>query len=295
MQEKKIYAVAGVTGHVGSATADHLLAAGESVRALARTASAAEEWKARGADARFVDLVDATALRSAITECAGLFILLPFALSTDDPDAHADALTSSIVTAVAAANVPHVVMLSSGGADRADGTGPITGLHRLEEALRETGTRLTAMRPGHFQEKVSDAIDAAQHEGIYPVFASSANVSHPLIATQDLGAVAAKLLRELPEQHQSIDVLGPEYTEREVASLLGRKLGRELQVIVLPEEKWAATLVDAGLPPSAATQLAELYRADEDGLLAPRGDRIIRTDTPIEETIDRVLASIVDG
>lgn len=285
-----IYAVAGVTGNVGSAAAESLLSAGSRVRVLVRTATAAAKWRARGADARIVDLGDASDLQTAITGCAGLFVLLPFDLSADDPATHSDALISSIATAVAASAVPHVVMLSSGGADRATGTGPIAGLHRLEEALRASGTRLTAMRPGHFQEKFADALDAARSEGIYPVFASSADVSHPLVATQDLGAVAAELLRNPPEHSQSIDVLGPQYSEREVADLLGQALGRELQVIVLPEEAWAATLVDAGLAPHAAASLTELYRADEHGLLAPRGDRTIRTDTPIEKTIARVLA-----
>lgn len=288
---QNIYAVAGVTGKVGSATAARLLATNDRVRALVRSSAAAEEWSSRGADTRIVDLGDAVALEAAITGCAGLFILLPFDLSADDPDAHADALASSIATAVAAAAVPHVVMLSSGGADRAAGTGPITGLHRLEEALRATGIRLTAMRPGHFQEKISDGLDAAQNEGVYPVFAASADVSHPLVATQDLGAVAADLLRDPPQRNQSVDVLGPEYTERQVADILARVLGRELQVVVLPEEAWAATLIDAGLPPQAAAGLAELYRADEKGLLAPRGDRTIRTDTPLETTITHILAA----
>ena len=74
-------------------------------------------------------------------------------------------------------------------------------------------------------------------------------------------------------------------------NILARVLGRELQVVMLPEEAWAATLIDAGLPPQAAAGLAELYRADEKGLLAPRGDRTIRTDTPLETTITHILAA----
>src|SRR5699024_9107675 len=75
-------------------------------------------------------------------------VLLPFDLTADDLDAHADRLISSIVGAVADQDVPHVVMLSSGGADLAKGTGPITGLHRMEQAILTTGTILTATQNG---------------------------------------------------------------------------------------------------------------------------------------------------
>ena len=88
---------------------------------------------------------------------------------------YADAITASVAGAVADAGTPHVVMLSAGGADLADGTGPITGLHRMEQALRSTGTVLTALRSGHFQEKVADLLPAAE-AGVYPVFAPSADV-----------------------------------------------------------------------------------------------------------------------
>ena len=191
---QKNYAVAGVTGKVGSATAARLLATDHSVRALVRSSAAAEEWSSRGADTRIVDLGDAVALEAAITGCAGLFILLPFDLSADDPDAHADALAliDSNRRRGRGRSARRDALLKEGPTARQE-PDPSPGLHRLEEALRATGIRLTAMRPGHFQEKISDALDTAQNEGVYPVFAASADVSHPLVATQDLGAVAADL------------------------------------------------------------------------------------------------------
>src|SRR5699024_11867992 len=68
--------------------------------------------------------------------------LLPFDLAVDDLDEHAELLVGSIAGAVADAEAPHVVLLSSGGADLSEGTGPITGLHQMEVALRATGTVL---------------------------------------------------------------------------------------------------------------------------------------------------------
>ena len=184
-------------------------------------------------------------MAAALNGAAGFFALLPFVLGADDLDAHADRLIASIAAAVARAAVPHVVMLSSGGADLTTGTGPITGLHRLEEALRATGTRLTALRSGHFQEKVADVIDLAR-------------------ATR---------------------------SEQEVAEVVGRGLGRELTVDLVPAPAWAGALTEAGFRPHVAESLAELYRADEAGLLAPRGDRSVTVTTTIEETIAGLLGA----
>ena len=190
-----MYAIAGATGRVGSVTAQILLNAGVDVRVLVRRKSDAEAWETQGAETRITSLEDQAVLSDALDDVAGLFVLLPFNLCADNLEAHADALIASITGAVAAQQVPHVILLSSGGADLAQGTGPITGLHRLEQALLATGTIATALRSGHFQEKVTDVIDVARSTGIYPVFAASADVPLPMVATRDIGAVAAHQIR----------------------------------------------------------------------------------------------------
>ncbi|MCT1691096.1 NAD(P)H-binding protein [Brevibacterium sp. p3-SID960] len=271
-------------------TAQILLDAGVDVRVLVRRKSDGEAWETQGAETRITSLEDQAVLSDALDDVAGLFVLLPFDLTADNLGAHADALIASITGAVAAQQVPHVVVLSSGGADLAEGTGPVTGLHRLEQALLATGTTATALRPGHFQEKVSDVIDVARNSGIYPVFAASADVPLPMVATRDIGAVAAQMLLSPPTRSEAIDIIGPSYTERHVAMMLGEGLGRKLHVATMPEEAWADALIDAGFRPHIAESLAELYRAGEQGLLAPRGHRSIRVETSIDVTLDRLLA-----
>jgi len=286
-----MYVVAGATGRVGSATAESLLSAGAEVRVLVRDRAGAEIWTSRGAEVQVVDLEDRDALGRALKGCSGFFVLLPFDLTVDDLAVHADRLISAITGAVSDQKVPHVVMLSSGGADLAEGTGPITGLHRLEQALLTTGTTLTALRSSHFQEKVTDVIDVARESGAYPVFAASADTPLPMVATRDIGEVAARALLVPPRASETIDIIGPAYTEREVAAVLADALGRELHVATIPEHARVDTLIDAGFPLHVAESLAELYRADEQGLLAPRGDRSICASTTLVSTIDRLLAA----
>lgn len=284
-----MYVIAGATGRVGSAAARALRVAGAAVRVLVRRPSDVGRWEAEGVEVCLAALDDSAALAEALRGCAGFFALLPFDLTVDDPDEYADRLIASISGAVADSSVPHVVMLSSGGADLAGGTGPITGLYRLERALHATGATVTALRSGHFQEKISDVIDVARDTGLYPVFAASADVELPMVATVDLGALVAETLQSPPAASESIDVIGPAYSERTLAAVLGEALGRELDVVTVPEEAWAGALVEAGFRPHIAESLAELYRADERGLLAPRGDRSVRVTTPVETTIERLL------
>ncbi|WP_413450706.1 NmrA family NAD(P)-binding protein [Georgenia phoenicis] len=286
-----MYVIAGATGRVGSAVAQHLLDAGAQVRVLVRRPAAATEWEERGADVRVVDLRDRAALAASLAGCTGFFTLLPFDLTSSDPAAHATAVVTATAGAVADAGVPHVVALSSGGADLPAGTGPVVGLHALEEAVRATGTTLTALRSGHFQEKVTDALDLVRAEGVYPVLATSADVPLPMGATRDVGAVAARSLLSPPASSEAVDVLGPLTTEREVAAVLSAALGRDVAAVTIPEEAWVDTLVGTGLPVAVAESLAELYRADEEGLLAPRGDRTVHLGTPLAETVSALLAT----
>lgn len=286
-----MFTIAGVTGHVGPVVASTLLDEGHPVRVLVRDRAKAEHWAARGAEVAVVDLTDRAGLGRALSGSTGFFTLLPFTLDAPDITAATDRLVASIAGAVADSGVPHVAMLSSAGADLDQSTGPILGLHHLERALRATGTRVSALRSGHFQEKVADVLDVARNEGIYPVFAASAETPIPMVATADIGVVAARRLLNPPEANESVDLVGPAYTEAQVAEELGATIGRRLEVLTVPREAWIPTLIDAGFNEAAAAELAELYEADERGDLAARGDRTVRTTTPLEATLRTLLAT----
>lgn len=287
-----MFSITGATGRVGSAAADALLTRGEDVRVVVRDEARGRRWVERGAEVAVADLDDRSALAQAIEGSDGVFVLLPFDLGAVDFEAETSARVRSIAGAVADSRVPHVVALSSLGAHLPAGTGPIVGLHDLEEALRATGATVTALRPGHFQEKVGDVLDAALGAGMYPVLAGSADVAKPMVATRDIGAVVAEVLASRPVADEVVDLLGPPYTEREVAELLGRELGRPLEVVVVPGAGWRAALVDSGLPPHVAEVLLGLYDADDHGgLLVPRGDRVVRCPTDLATTIRAVVAA----
>ncbi|MEU4425427.1 NAD(P)H-binding protein [Actinoplanes sp. NPDC024001] len=279
-----MYAITGITGHVGGAAARTLRAADQPVRAVVRNPDRGKEWS----EFAVADLTDRAALTGAFAGCQGAFVLLPTVPPFTDA-AHRE-MADTIAGAVADSRVPHVVVLSSYGADLADGTGPIRWLHHLENRLRATGTRVTALRSPHFQEKVETVLDAATGAGVYPVFGESADVPVPMVATRDIGAAVAAALTSPPATSEVVDLEAPSYTERQVAEALGRVLGRDLTVVTIPRAGWLDTITGTGVPPRLAEELVALYAADEDGLLVPRGDRRQRCTTPIEETLREVAA-----
>ncbi|HLS24352.1 MAG TPA: NAD(P)H-binding protein [Beutenbergiaceae bacterium] len=284
-----MYVIAGATGRVGSAVAHRLLQEGAPVRVLIRRPGPAQQWADRGADVAVVDLADKIGLTQALQGADGFFTLLPFNTATTNFRADMRALISAITAAVAEAGVPHVAQLSSAGAHLPEGTGPIAPLHHLEIALRSTTAALTAVRPVHFQEKVSDILDAARGSGIYPVFAESADVPVPMVATRDVGATLAEALLSPPQHSETIALTGPAYREREISGTLARLLGRELDVVTLPRAAWKATLLKTGISAQAAQLLVELYGAAEEGRLIPHADRTAHGRTEIEHTLAELV------
>ncbi|GAA3382048.1 NmrA family NAD(P)-binding protein [Cryptosporangium minutisporangium] len=288
-----MYAITGVTGHVGGATARALLATAAAVRVVVRDQEKGRAWAERGADVAVADFTDRTALAAAFVGCRGAFVMLPTIPTATDAD-HRH-LADTIAGAVADSGVPHVVMLSSVGAELPEGTGPIRWLHHLESRLRETDAVLTALRSPHFQEKVEAVLGAATGVGVYPVFGDSPDVPTPMVATRDIGATVARLLTSPPSASEVVDLAAPSYTERQVADALGAALGAPLQVVPIRRSDWLGALTDAGVPPLLADELVALYDAEDRGVLRPCGDRQLRCTTTLDETLRHVVQAAARG
>ncbi|GIE95396.1 NmrA family NAD(P)-binding protein [Paractinoplanes rishiriensis] len=272
-----MYAITGVTGHVGSAAARTLRAANQPIRTVARDPSKGDV---------VADFADTSALTKAFDGCDGAFVLLPTVPPFTEAAHHE--LSASIADAVRASSLRHVVLLSSWGADLPAGTGPVRWLYHLENLLRDTGATVTAIRAPHFQEKVETVLEAATGAGVYPVFGDSADVPVPMVATRDIGEAVANALVSPPAASEIVVLEAPSYTERQVADALGEQLGRPLSVVTIPRPGWLGALTAAAVPEQLAEELVALYAADADGRLLPRGDRRVRCTTGITATLREV-------
>src|SRR5258706_5405606 len=135
-KENAMFAIAGVSGNTGSVVAETLLAQGKKVRVIVRTTAKGDAWKAKGAEVAVAELQNYAALTAALAGTEGAYLLVPPDVTNPKVLESSVAIAKTLGTAVAAAKVPHVVLLSSFGAHLATGTGPIQWLHTPEEALR---------------------------------------------------------------------------------------------------------------------------------------------------------------
>ena len=284
-----MFVIAGVTGHVGSVVAEKLLAAGKKVKVIVRDAKKGEAWSKKGAEIAVGALDDRAFLTGALKGASAFFTLLPANMAAPDFYAYQRGLADTITAAAKESGVGHMVLLSSVGADLAEGTGPIKGLYYLENALRAAGVKLSALRAGYFQENVANSLAPAQHMGIFPNFSPSADYPMPMIATKDIGALAADLLLSPPEKSEIVDLHGPAYSIRQVAEKLGAALGKELKIVDIPAAGWADAMVQGGMPKHVAEVFAEMYGGFASGNIGPKGDRLVQGNTTLDEVIKTLV------
>jgi uncharacterized protein YbjT (DUF2867 family) len=283
-----MFVVAGVTGHVGSVVAEQLLAKGQKIKVIVRDAAKGAAWSQKGAEVAVGALEDEAFLTVALKGATGFFTLLPPNYQAADFFASQRKTADTIAAAAKASGVPHVVMLSSVGADLAEGTGPIKGLYYLENALRAAGVKLSAIRAGYFQENVGNSLAPAKQMGIFPNFTPSADYPMPMIATKDIAALAAETLLAPPEKSQVVDLHGPAYSIRQLAEKLGAALGKPLQIVDIPEAGWVDAMMKGGMPRGIAESYAEMYAGFASGKIVPKGDRLAQGSTTIDEVISAV-------
>ena len=265
-----MFTIAGVTGHVGGAAADRLVARGQALRVIVRDAAKAEAWNKRGVEAVIGNLADAAFLERALTGAQGAFLLLPPDFPAGEIYTHQKRVSEAIGKAVLASKVPHVVLLSSIGAQHPSGTGPIQGLFHAENHLRAANVKRTFVRAAFFMENLGAFLGAAR-QGVYPSFLPP-GVASPMVATRDIGELVAEALLAPPQPptaERIYDLGGPaDYTPEDVADLMGAAVGKSVKVSHVPPAAAEAALVQVGVPGFMAVAYAEMYAAMASGLAA---------------------------
>lgn len=289
-----MYVIAGVTGNTGRVAAEALLARGEKVRVIVRDAQKGEAFAAKGAEVAVADLGDVAALSAALAGAKGAYLLLPPNFVVTDFGAYQDQLSDALAAAVAAAKVPHVVLLSSVGADVPAGTGPIAGLHRAEAKLSKIpGTVATFIRAGYFVENLGGSLGALAH-GILPTF-FAADFPITMIATQDIGALAATLLIEGATTTSAVQLGGTPTggtTFEDVADAIGRITGKRPQVVVNPVAAMSEALQGFGVPKTMADLYQEMTSAMLNGTIKYQpGLRTLPMTTPIDTVLRGFLGA----
>ncbi len=242
-----MYAVMGITGNVGGAVADTLLQHGQKVRGIVRDASKAAAWKDKGVELVTADYDDR--LTAAFTGVEGIFAMIPPNLLPEPGFPDSLARIAALKKAVLAAKPPRAVFLSSIGSEKDSGLGLITPTHILEEEIKTTGVPSAFLRAGSFMENNLHSIPAARATGNYFAFYQPLDHAYPLIATGDIGRIAAETLIQSWQGNRVLEISGPAYySSNDVATAMGKALGKPIAAVAVPRDTWPAAMANFGLP-----------------------------------------------
>lgn len=241
-----MFAVTGITGQVGSAVAQALLAAGKSVRGIVRDPQKPSAGQTRGCELFVADLHDANALGEAFAASEGVFVMLPPIFDPSPGFPECRQLVGALRKALEAAQPPRIVCLSTIGA-QATQTSLLTQLQILEQGLQALPV-IAFLRAAWFMENFAWDVAPARETGVLHSFLQPLDKSFPMIATRDVGRTAAELLLESWQGQRIVELEGPErITPLQVATTMGHALERDVRTEAVPEESWEAIFRGQGM------------------------------------------------
>jgi uncharacterized protein YbjT (DUF2867 family) len=282
-----VIAVMGATGNTGSVVAESLIAAGQKVRVIGRSGERLQPFTARGAEPAIGDVANAGFLAEAFRGADAAYTMIPPDYRENEYLSRQDRIGAATVRALVEAKVKRVVLLSSLGAEHPSGTGPIVGLHRQEQRLKDTGLDVVSLRAGYFMENLYGSIGLMKAAGSNGG-AIDPDVRFAVIAARDIGAAAAVAVQARAAGGFVVkELLGQrDLSMREITQVLGAAIGKpDLAYARVPDGDLTRGLIAAGFAPAVAASFVEMSEAINDGRVHTREGRNAGNTTPtsIEE------------
>jgi uncharacterized protein YbjT (DUF2867 family) len=258
-----MYIITGSTSNTGSVVAYQLLDAGKQVRVIGRSLEKLSPFIDRGAEAFVAEPTDAQALIEGFRGAKAAWIMLQPDYIPDSPDfsGYQAQVTAAIAQAIVASPLEYAVTLSSWGADRESGSGPVLGLHHMEQIMNMLPVEnLLHLRAGYFMENTLSYLPSILKNG-KASGPFDQDMRLPFIATKDIGHAAAEALinlnftgRQVQELHGQRDL-----SIREATAMIGNAIGKPglvYQQNTIPEFK--SDLMAAGFSANVIALMEEV-------------------------------------
>lgn len=278
-----MYVVTGATGNTGSVIANRLLDEGKKVRVIGRNQEKLKSFVTRGAEAFVADLTDQAALTKAFTGAEAVYAMIPPDIANPDPRAYQQRVSDALAGAIQQSGVKHVVALSSIGADKDSGNGPVAGLQEFENKLNKiAAANILHLRAGYFMENTLGQAAAIRAMGkmagpLRP------DLKLPLIATRDIGAAAAELLLKLDFTGKPTrELLGQrDLSYDEITAIIAKAIEKpDLKYQQFPSEQIKPVFVKLGMSPAMADLLLDMSEGLNSGHMRALEARTAKNTTP---------------
>ncbi|CAN7353428.1 NmrA family NAD(P)-binding protein [Caballeronia sp. LjRoot31] len=285
-----MFAVTGITGQVGGVVARLLLAAGQDVRAVVRDAAKGDIWAKQGCEVALADVNDQQALQHAFEGTEGVFVLLPPTYDPTPGFPEARKTIAALRGALAAAKPSKVVVLSTIGA-QATQPNLLNQLQILEQELGTLPMPVAFLRAAWFIENAAWDLASARDSGIVPSFLQPLDKPVPMVATADIGRVAAELLRESWTGRRIVELEGPQHiSPNMIAESFARLLGHDVRMQAVPRDTWEDLFRSQGMTnPTPRMQMIDGF--NEEWICFEGAESEVRKG---DVMIDTVLQSLIE-
>src|SRR5262244_1268875 len=249
---QRTFLVTGATGDTGGATAEQMLARGHHVRALAhRQDNRAKRLQGLGAEVVFGDFLNLDDVRAALRGVAGAYFCYPIRPGIIQA-------TAFFAQAAKEAAVECVVNMSQISA-REDAKSHAAQDHWLAERVFDwSGLTVAHLRPTYFAEWLLYLAPMIRAGLLHVPFGPG---RHAPIAAEDQARVIVGILEDpAPHRGKVYPLYGPvEFTHEEIAQVLSRVLGKDVQYQQVSLETMLQILTSGGQKPPAEHSARGLY------------------------------------
>lgn len=265
------YVITGSAGHISKPLAEQLLAAGHEVMVIGRNAENLKELTDKGAKAAIGSVDDVSFLKRAFAGADAVYTMVPPVYDVKDWKAYIGQIGKNYADAIQANNIKYVVNLSSYGAHRPDGCGPVSGLYRVEAALNALAdVNIKHLRPGYFFYNFLGNVDMVKHMNIIGSNFGGDDFKLVLADPTDIAAAAAEELLKLDFKGHTVRyITSDERNTADIAAVLGKAVNKpELPWVIFTDEQALGGLQQAGLPEEIAKNYTEMGAGLRTGIMA---------------------------
>ncbi len=251
--------VTGSLGNISKPLTQTLVEAGHNVTVVSSSSARAVEIKALGATPAIGSVEDVKFLTDTFKGADAVYAMVPPNFGAVEWKKWIAGVGQNYADAITANGIKKIVHLSSIGAHLEDGTGPVTGIHRVEEIYNKLdGVAVKHLRPGFFYTNFYANVDMIKHANIIGSnFGADTNMV--LVHPTDIAIAAAEELQTDFTGKSVRYIASDEKTAGEVAKALGAAIGKpELPWIEFTDADNIAGAVGAGLPEEIAINYTEM-------------------------------------